>query len=69
MTRIAWPQLMKLGLSRLGLTPSVFWSLTPAELMLMAGMDSSDEPLSRQGFATLAERFPDKPRPDRGNLE
>ena len=37
MTRIAWPGLMRLGLVQLRLAPEVFWDLTPAELMLMAG--------------------------------
>ena len=30
--RFAWPQLMRLGLQRLGLTPDVFWNLTTAAL-------------------------------------
>ena len=38
MKRIAWPGLMQLGLVQLRLPPEVFWDLTPAELMLMAGL-------------------------------
>ena len=37
MTRIAWSGLMQLGLVQLRLAPEVFWALTPAELMLLAG--------------------------------
>lgn len=69
MTRIAWPQLMRLGYLQLGLTPQVFWDLTPAELMLMAGMDRAPGTLSRTGFLDLAARFPDKPRGDGTDLE
>ena len=59
MTRIAWPGLMRLGLVQLGLTPEVFWSLTPAELMLMAGMGRARAALTRAGLDELAARFPD----------
>ena len=62
MTRIAWPGLMQLGLVQLRLAPEVFWSLTPAELMLMAGQGSGRAALTRSGLADLAARFPDKPR-------
>lgn len=67
--KIAWPQLMRLGLTRLGLTPDVFWNLTPVELMLMAGLGGSGETLSRQGFAELLARFPDGPGPSRETEE
>ena len=30
--RLDWPELMRLGLGRLGLAPDVFWAMTPAEL-------------------------------------
>ena len=64
MTRVAWSRLMELGLARLGLAPEVFWSLTPAELMLIAGMQPGREAMTRAGLAELAARFPDAPRPD-----
>ena len=67
--RFAWPHLMRLGLQRLGLTPDVFWSLTPAELMLMAGLTEGRDGLSRSGFETLQARFPDTPRARRADLE
>lgn len=69
MTRIAWPELIELGLVRLRLTPEVFWGLTPAELMLMAGQGSGRAALSRAGLAALAARFPDEPRPGRTEPE
>ena len=61
MTRIAWAGLMRLGLVRLGLPPAVFWELTPAELMLMAGLSGGRPALTRAGLARLQARFPDKP--------
>lgn len=69
MTRIAWSGLMRLGLVRLGLAPEVFWSLTPAELMLLAGQDGGRAALTRAGFAELAARFPDEPRPGQREAE
>lgn len=60
MSRIAWPKLMLLGLVHLRLPPDQFWALTPAELMLMAGMDGEAASLTRDSFAELAARFPDK---------
>lgn len=66
---IAWPQLMRLGMTRLGLTPDVFWNLTPVELMLMSGQSGSGETLSREGFTDLLARFPDGPGPNREDEE
>lgn len=59
MTRIDWAGLMRLGLVELRLTPEVFWALTPAELLLIAGVAPERAPLTRAGLATLLERFPD----------
>jgi uncharacterized phage protein (TIGR02216 family) len=59
MTRIAWPLLMRLGLSELRLPPDTFWALTPVELMLLTGQGSSQAPLTRSGFRDLSSRFPD----------
>ena len=69
MTRIAWPGLMQLGLVRLRLAPEVFWELTPAELMLMAGQGAGRAALTRAGLAELAARFPDRPRAGRAESE
>ncbi|MFT3973806.1 MAG: phage tail assembly chaperone [Amaricoccus sp.] len=62
MRRIAWAGLMRFGLLRLGLTPEVFWDLTPAELMLLAGEDEGPRSMTRATFADLAARFPDEGR-------
>lgn len=59
MRRIAWAGLMRLGLRRLGLAPEVFWALTPAELLLLAGEDAAPGPITRAAFEELAARFPD----------
>ena len=69
MTRIAWPKLMRLGLVQLGLSPDVFWSLTPAELMLMAGPGDGRATMTRAGLAELAARFPDNAPPRQTSLE
>lgn len=66
MKRIAWHRLMRLGLVQLGLRPGEFWSLTPAELMLMAGGGTGQEALTRAGLEALAARFPDEPRAQPG---
>ena len=51
---------MRLGMVELRLSPDRFWALTPAELMLPAGVDGEVSALSRTGFADLAASFPDK---------
>jgi uncharacterized phage protein (TIGR02216 family) len=61
MTRIDWAGLMRLGLVELRLAPEVFWSLTPGELMLIAGIGPRPA-LTRAGLAELLARFPDGPR-------
>jgi uncharacterized phage protein (TIGR02216 family) len=66
-TRIAWPKLMRLGMVELGLAPGVFWELTPAELMLLAGIDAAAPPLNRAALEALAARYPDAaPKAGRG---
>lgn len=62
MSRIAWPRLMRLGLVHLRLAPEVFWSLTPAELMLLAGAGEPGAALTREGLDALLARFPDDTR-------
>lgn len=62
MTRIDWAGLMRLGLVELRLMPEVFWALTPAELLLIAGVGPAQAPLSRAGLTALLERFPDRAR-------
>ena len=50
---------MRLGMVELRLSPGEFWALTPAELMLMLGLEAGSRSLSRGSFADLAARFPD----------
>lgn len=55
-----WPALMRAGLHGLGLTPDVFWALTPAELQLMLGTKASSGPMLSEGLAALMAAYPDK---------
>ena len=55
-----WPALMRLGLRELRLAPREFWALTPAELMIMAGLDAAPGPLTRARLEELAARYPDR---------
>jgi uncharacterized phage protein (TIGR02216 family) len=61
MSRVDWPGLMRLGLVGLGLSPDVFWALTPAELMLLAGDGGGGRAgMTRAGLDALRARFPDR---------
>lgn len=62
MKDFAWSQLMRLGLGDLGLPPDTFWSLTPAELMLLLRLGGQEEGISRERFFELIARYPDKGR-------
>lgn len=66
MKRIDWAGLMRLGLVELRLAPEVFWALTPAELLLIAGVARAPASLTRAGLEGLIARFPDRPRPKTG---
>ena len=57
--RIAWRTLMRFGLAELRLAPETFWSLTPAELMFLAG-GFGDAAMDRTGLDALMARFPDE---------
>jgi len=61
-----WPGLLKVGtgpprLGGLGLTPAQFWTLTPAELALMLGIEAGAGGMTRNRLAELAARYPDAP--------
>ena len=56
---IDWAGLMRAGLGTLGLTPDVFWRLTPVELRIMLGVDAAASPLTRARLDELARAFPD----------
>ncbi len=60
MTGFDWPVLMRAGLGGLGLSPDVFWALTPRELQLLLGLDAQ-APLNRAGLNDLMRAFPDRP--------
>lgn len=63
--RLDWPAMMRAGLHGLRLEPSVFWALTPAELRVMLGTDSTREPMRRAGLEALMAAYPDQPPPER----
>ena len=54
-----WAVLLKLGLQH-GLRPSDFWKLTPAELLLVLGLDGSEKPLNRARLAELEQLYCDQ---------
>ncbi|QHQ34558.1 rcc01693 family protein [Algicella marina] len=61
MSRVAWPNLMDLGMRQLGLQPDLFWDLTPAELMFLAGADATGGAcLTRTGLDALMAKYPDR---------
>jgi uncharacterized phage protein (TIGR02216 family) len=63
MSRIAWIPLMRLGIGRMGLLPDVFWALTPAEFLLMAGLDGPEAlRMSRSTLERLSALYPDAPK-------
>lgn len=55
-----WPALMRVGLHGLGLSPEVFWGLTPVELQVMLGSTTADKPMLSDGLAALMAAYPDK---------
>ncbi|MDO5641885.1 MAG: phage tail assembly chaperone [Paracoccus sp. (in: a-proteobacteria)] len=55
-----WPGLMRAGMQGLGLKPGEFWSLTPAELALMLGVDPGAAPMTRSRLEALARAWPDR---------
>lgn len=59
MTGLDWPAMMRVGLSDLGLKPSEFWALSPAELLLLVQPQNSNIPIGRSGLDSLVEAFPD----------
>jgi uncharacterized phage protein (TIGR02216 family) len=48
-----WADALALGLGRLRLLPDQFWSLTPRELMLMAGAGQTPAALDRARLEAL----------------
>jgi uncharacterized phage protein (TIGR02216 family) len=70
--RLAWAELMRLGLGTLRLAPEQFWAMTPVELqralegagILAAGTDGRW--IGRADLDALMARFPDRKREARG---
>lgn len=59
MSAFLWSELLHAGTCGLGLRPSEFWALTPAELALLLGRDAGDGPLNRDRLQALSRAFPD----------
>lgn len=55
-----WPALMRVGLHGLGLSPDVFWALTPVELQVMLGGNGAKQPMLSDGLAALMAAYPDR---------
>ncbi|KAF0677419.1 phage tail assembly chaperone [Profundibacterium mesophilum] len=53
-----WNGLMRAAIAERGISPALFWSLSPAELSMMLGRTKS-LPMGRAGLASLLEAFPD----------
>ena len=58
--RFDWPGLMRAGMVGLRLRPVEFWALTPAELLLMLGLDGASPPMARARLEELAAAYPDR---------
>jgi len=55
-----WAGLIRLGYFELKLQPSVFWDLTPIELLLMSGQAGhGDGAMNRSRLDALIARYPD----------
>ena len=62
--RMDWAALLRAGLQRLGLRPSEFWALTPAELALILGQSKGVAPMARAELDTLLAAYPDEGKTD-----
>jgi len=58
-TRFEWPLLLEAGVRGAGLKPGEFWSLTPAELMLILGQGGGGRQMAREALVALEAAFPD----------
>lgn len=67
MADLDWPGLMRAGIAGLRLRPAEFWSLTPAELMLMLGIGQGGRPMARDRLDELIRAFPDQSERTTGN--
>ncbi|RVT85939.1 phage tail assembly chaperone [Rhodobacteraceae bacterium CCMM004] len=60
---------MRAAITARGLSPSAFWALTPAELMLILGAGRGARPLGRARLDELAAQFPDVKGADDGGCD
>lgn len=58
MSGLDWVGLLRVGVQGLGLKPSEFWRLTPAELRLMLG-DAAPAAMGRARLDEMLAAFPD----------
>jgi len=58
MNGLDWASLLRVGVQGLGLKPSEFWRLTPAELRLMLG-ETSPAAMGRARLDEMLAAFPD----------
>jgi len=54
-----WPAMMRAAFQGLRLRPDEFWALTPAEFLMMLGIDGGSPALTRDRLAELSEKYPD----------
>lgn len=55
-----WPGLMRLGLHGMGLRPAEFWALTPAELVMMLGLERAESAtMGRARLNEMIAAYPD----------
>lgn len=54
-----WPGLMRAGMRGLGLKPTEFWALTPAELQFLLGPERVSAPMGRARLSELLRAYPD----------
>lgn len=59
MSKLDWPALMRAGLHGLQLPPATFWALTPAELQIMLGSQTTETPMGRAALDALRAAYPD----------
>ncbi|WP_107498049.1 rcc01693 family protein [Thalassobius sp. I31.1] len=55
-----WGALLRAGIRGAGLKPHEFWRLTPAELMLILGVDGQGRAFSRGRLDALLAQYPDE---------
>ncbi|WP_298256660.1 phage tail assembly chaperone [uncultured Litoreibacter sp.] len=58
MSGFDWPALLRVSASA-GVRPAEFWALTPAELILVLGLEAVEKPLNRARLAELERMYSD----------